>query len=858
MVKAHDAPRSARALPLARIAPSSVVRRLALALLLATISLSSAVPGVSAALNVVQFDLAPNATVLTCFRQAANVTPTAHVTVTRGAVNDTLEIVLSGFKPSLAFDLFTVQNSNKLANGSADPAFTNFGLAWYQSDIEVDSGGHADVTIQTILLDQIFGFDPAVNLAPTNTFHVGFWFNNPADAAPCGFDVTKPTPFNGDHNAGPLAMISLPNATTGKGPLFTVGLTANGNAPAAGGSTAAINSIQFDLAPNGTFLSCFRQSANVTPSAHVTVTRGALNDTLEIVLNGFKPNTGFDLFTVQNSPKRADGSADPAFVNFGLAWYQSDIEVDGTGHADVTIRTILLDQIFGFDPAVNLAPTNTFHVGFWFDNPADAAPCGFDVTKPTPFNGDHNAGPLAMISLPNAATNLGPLSTTPAPQGLEFFPLSAPVRLLDTRGLHAFKNVPTLGANQTVNLPGHFTFDNVTVPSAAVALVGNATVDNSSNPVPPGFATVFPSGQNLPGTSTLNFVPGTVRPNEITVGLGADGTFNLFSSTGGNFIIDITGYYAPPATGGLFFHPLSAPVRLLDTRGQPAFKNVPTLGATQTVSLPASFTFNGVTVPGGALALVGNATVDNSSNPVPPGFATIFPGGQNLPATSTLNFVPGTVAPNAFTVGIGTDGTINLFSSTGGNFVIDIVGYYDANGTNGLEFTPLSSPVRELDTRGQPAFKNSPKLTATQTLNVPGSFTFNGVTIPPGAKALLGNATVDNSANPVPPGFATIFPGGTNPPLASNLNFVPGTVAPNAFVVGIGTDGTYNLFSSTGGNFILDISGFFSAGPETSAVKASVPAKSSGGAPQPPAPANTPTPTPQATAPKPSPAPASR
>jgi hypothetical protein len=68
-------------------------------------------------------------------------------------------------------------------------------------------------------VDQIFGFDPAVSLAPTNTFHVGFWFNNPQDAVPCGFNATKPTPFNGEHKAGPLAMITVPNATTGLGPL---------------------------------------------------------------------------------------------------------------------------------------------------------------------------------------------------------------------------------------------------------------------------------------------------------------------------------------------------------------------------------------------------------------------------------------------------------------------------------------------------------------------------------------------------------------------------------------------------------------------------------------------------------------
>jgi len=53
-----------------------------------------------------------------------------------------------------------------------------------------------------------------VALTPTNTFHVGFWFNDPNDANEngCAFDVTHPTPFNGEHKAGPGAMISVPDA----------------------------------------------------------------------------------------------------------------------------------------------------------------------------------------------------------------------------------------------------------------------------------------------------------------------------------------------------------------------------------------------------------------------------------------------------------------------------------------------------------------------------------------------------------------------------------------------------------------------------------------------------------------------
>jgi hypothetical protein len=102
-----------------------------------------------------------------------------------------------------------------------------------------------------------------------------------------------------------------------------------------------------------------------------------------------------------------------------MAWYQSDVHISSTGTGTVKITTILLDQIFGFDPAVSLAPTNTFHVGFWFDNPQMPVPCGYSGAV-TPFNGEHHAGPVAFITRPNATTHLGPLCTDPMKSGTTF------------------------------------------------------------------------------------------------------------------------------------------------------------------------------------------------------------------------------------------------------------------------------------------------------------------------------------------------------------------------------------------------------------------------------------------------------
>jgi hypothetical protein len=178
----------------------------------------------------ISFDLVPNPQFVDYLRKSSYEEPRARATVIRGKLKDTLILDLDGFKPDIAFDLFTVQRSPFLSDKTLDPNFQNvfkgsFGLAWYQSDIEIrkhtDDG---DVRIETILLDQIFGFDPDASLPPTNTFHVGFWFNNPQDAAACGFpadDPTKFTPFNGEHKAGPFAMISVPDPGTQLGPLCT-------------------------------------------------------------------------------------------------------------------------------------------------------------------------------------------------------------------------------------------------------------------------------------------------------------------------------------------------------------------------------------------------------------------------------------------------------------------------------------------------------------------------------------------------------------------------------------------------------------------------------------------------------------
>jgi hypothetical protein len=177
---------------------------------------------------------------------------------------------------------------------------------------------------------------------------------------------------------------------------------------------AEIKTVQFEMYPVAQFAACLTKPG-LQPKVRVTVTRGNLNDHLNIQLEGFREGVKFDMFSIENSPQLPNGAPDPKFnKKFGLAWYQSDLEAGAT-----SLKTIFLDQIFGLDDAVGLRPVNTFHLGFWFNDPKDAAPCGFDITKPTPFNGEHKAGPLAFVTrqIPGRPAKLGPLCTKPNAQG---------------------------------------------------------------------------------------------------------------------------------------------------------------------------------------------------------------------------------------------------------------------------------------------------------------------------------------------------------------------------------------------------------------------------------------------------------
>ena len=241
---------------------------------------------------------------------------------------------------------------------------------------------------------------------------------------------------------------------------------------------------------------------------------------------------------------------------------------------------------------------------------------------------------------------------------LAFFPLP-PCRLVDTRGPAGPLGGPSLVGNAARTFP--ILSSSCNVPGAAQAYSLNFTsVPNGTL----GFLTTWPAGQSQPLVSTLNAPTGTVTANAAIVPAGANGDISVFVTNNSDVVIDINGYFAPPAAGGLSLYTLN-PCRVLDTRNPPG--SPPINGA-----INVNVTNSGCGAPASAKAYNLNATV------VPPGvlgFLTLWPQGATQPLVSTLNAIDGAVTSNLAIVPT-TNGSISAFGSNPTHLILDISGFF--------------------------------------------------------------------------------------------------------------------------------------------------------------------------------------
>jgi hypothetical protein len=144
----------------------------------------------------------------------------------------------------------------------------------------------------------------------------------------------------------------------------------------------------------GTFACPAIQHAQAQITISNRFATGAQNDVMVLAATGLPKNTGFDLFLVQHTPLDSG-----TFPGFGFGWYQSDVQSNENGVAEVKVQGIFDVETFIENPGDPFNPIHTYNVGFWFNSPTEQAEvCGSPAPAKTPFNGEQDAGLLAMIT----------------------------------------------------------------------------------------------------------------------------------------------------------------------------------------------------------------------------------------------------------------------------------------------------------------------------------------------------------------------------------------------------------------------------------------------------------------------------
>jgi hypothetical protein len=127
-----------------------------------------------------------------------------------------------------------------------------------------------------------------------------------------------------------------------------------------------------------------------------------------------------------------------------------------------------------------------------------------------------------------------------------------PCRVVDTRNPNGTNGGPALTENAGSGVTRSFQVQgNCGVPSGAKAVTINVTIVSPNLSTSGGFASVFPSGGNIPAVSTINFtntdaalangaiVPLSTNTTDLSVFFNA---YNLGSGTV-HLVLDITGYF---------------------------------------------------------------------------------------------------------------------------------------------------------------------------------------------------------------------------------------------------------------------------------------------------------------------------
>lgn len=383
-----------------------------------------------------------------------------------------------------------------------------------------------------------------------------------------------------------------------------------------------------------------------------------------------------------------------------------------------------------------------------------------------------------------------------------YYPL-ATSRILDTRnGTGAPKG--QLGAAKQLDLQ---VSGKSGVPTSGVsAVVFNLTVVGATTS---SFLAAFPKKTGAKATSsTINYRKAITRANITTLPLGTSGQITIYNNAGSvDVLADVLGYYASDSTHGAGQEFTTVPPeRLVDTRKDPDGQ-LEASGGNNKLILDVAFGQNG-----NASQFVSAVAVNVTSvNAGAIGHLTTWDGVGDPPNTSTLNFPDAAAIANLAIIRTSTcpdcdDPSIEFAianqSSKPVDVLVDLVGIYYNDGTEGLRFAPIT-PKRITDSRTP---LNGKTFTAqgTQTLTAPSSVA-NANTV-----ALVSNLT---AVGPTTSTFLTVWSADDSTrPGVSNLNTPATVTAANGAVIPLSTSSKFNVFNNLGKtDFLIDVTGRFDA-----------------------------------------------
>lgn len=198
------------------------------------------------------------------------------------------------------------------------------------------------------------------------------------------------------------------------------------------------------------------------------------------------------------------------------------------------------------------------------------------------------------------------------------------------------------------------------------------------------------------------------------------------------------------------------------------------------------------------------------------GHVTVYPCGQDRPLASNVNFAhPNDLRSNAVVAAVGDDGKVCVATfGAATHLVVDVSGYFPF----GSRFVGLT-PGRLLDTRPDHATVDDVEQDGASAADRDVVLAVAGRhNVPASATAALLNVTAISTAGA---GHVTVYPCGTDLPIASNVNVTgpgEGAVA-NLVISKLGSDGTVCLRTAvTSAHLVVDVSGYLPAGAEYSAL----------------------------------------